>query len=306
MADVEKRLESLRQRYHIAGMSAGIAKGQSVVWTKGFGLADIAANVAPTDTTVFHLASLTKPFAATVILQLVDEGKVSLDDPVSKYGIGLQADGPILVRHLLSHTSEGVPGTRYRYSGDRFGRLDSVIAMADGRSTWESIKARIITPLGLRQTVPRPASMARGYRWANDRFEPTAYPGFFGAAAGLTSTTRDYLGFSMALDGDALVKPATKALAFTPTRDPNGRDMPYGLGWFTTTYKGERVIWHYGYWTAISSLVVKVPSRGIAFVLLANTDGLSSPFPLGAGQLERSDFARAFLDAFLSKKPPIP
>ena len=52
--------------------------------------------------------SLTKPFAATVILQLVDEGKVSLDDPVSKYGINLQAQGTILVRHLLSHTS-GLP-----------------------------------------------------------------------------------------------------------------------------------------------------------------------------------------------------
>jgi CubicO group peptidase (beta-lactamase class C family) len=110
----------------------------------------------------------------------------------------------------------------------------------------------------------------------------------------------------MALDRDALLKPATKALAFTPTRDTQGRDLPYGLGWFTTLYKGERVIWHYGYWTANSSLIIKVPSRGLSFVLLANTDGLSSPFPLGSGQLERSDFARAFLDAFLSATPPLP
>jgi len=49
-----------------------------------------------------------------------------------------------------------------------------------------------------------------------------------------------------------------------------------------------------------------VPSRGLTFVLLANTDGLSAPFPLGSGQLERSDFARVFLDAFLSSKPPLP
>jgi CubicO group peptidase (beta-lactamase class C family) len=120
------------------------------------------------------------------------------------------------------------------------------------------------------------------------------------------STARDYAKFSMAIDRDALLKPETKALAFTPTRDSNGRDLPYGLGWFTTTYKGERVIWHYGYWTANSSLIVKVPSRGLSFVLLANTDGLSSPFPLGSGRLETSDFAREFLDAFLSAKPPIP
>jgi CubicO group peptidase (beta-lactamase class C family) len=108
----------------------------------------------------------------------------------------------------------------------------------------------------------------------------------------------------MALDRDALLKPATKALAFAPTRAPDGREFPYGLGWFSTMYKGERIIWHYGYWTANSSLIVKVPSRGLSFILLANTDGLSSPFPLGSGQLERSDFARVFLDAFLGKSPP--
>jgi CubicO group peptidase (beta-lactamase class C family) len=322
MAELEARLESLRGRYHIAGMAAAITKDQAIVWTKQFGHADIAANRPVIDSTIFHLASLTKPFAATVILQLVDEGKVSLDDPVSKYGINLSAQGTILVRHLLSHTSEGVPGTRYSYNGNRFGHLDSVIVRADGRSVGAAIHARIIQPVGLYGTAPNMdspafsvsgksrdgylAGVATGYAWKDNAYVPTAYPTYFGSSAGLMSTARDYAKFSMAIDRDALLKPETKALAFTPTRDSNGRDLPYGLGWFTTTYKGERVIWHYGYWTANSSLIVKVPSRGLSFVLLANTDGLSSPFPLGSGRLETSDFAREFLDAFLSAKPPIP
>ena len=322
MAELEVRLEALRTKYHIAGMSAAIAKDQSIAWTKGFGMSDIAARRTVSDSTVFHLASLTKPFAATVILELVDEGKVSLDDPATKYGIILPSQGTILIRHLLSHTSEGVPGTHYNYNGNRFGYLDSVIARADGRSTAAAIQARIIGPLGLTATAPNAASpdfdvtgkkrsdylagVATGYTWTAGAFVPTTYPTYFGSAAGLMSTARDYAAFSMALDRDALLTPATKALAFTPTRDPAGHDLPYGLGWFSTTYNGERVIWHYGYWTANSSLIVKIPSRGLTFVLLANTDGLSSPFPLGSGQLERSDFARAFLDAFLSAKPPIP
>jgi CubicO group peptidase (beta-lactamase class C family) len=322
MAELEARLEALRVKYHVTGMGAAITKDQTIVWTKQFGQADIAANRPVIDSTIFHLASLTKPFAATVILQLVDEGKVSLDDPVSKYGITLQAQGTILVRHLLSHTSEGVPGTRYSYSGNRFGFLDSVIARADGRSVGAAIQARIIQPLGLLGTAPNTASpdfsvsgktkagylagVATGYVWKDAAFTPTTYPTYFGSAAGLMSTARDYAKFSMAIDRDALLKPETKALAFTPTRDANGRDLPYGLGWFTTMYKGERVIWHYGYWTANSSLIVKVPSRGLSFVLLANTDGLSAPFPLGSGRLETSDFAREFLNAFLSAKPPIP
>ena len=322
IGEFERRLENLRQKFHIAGMSAVIVKDQSIAWSKGFGVANVTSNETITDSTVFHLASLTKPFAATVVLQLVDEGKVSLDDPVSKYGISLESEGAILVRHLLSHTSEGVPGTRYRYSGNRFGELDRIIAQADGRSTAEAIQARIIVPLGLTWTAPNPASqafatagrarppflrnLAGGYAWARGAYQPTAYPAYFGASAGLTSTALDYATFSMALDRDALLKPATKTLAFTPTRDSNGRELPYGLGWFTTAYKGERIVWHYGYWTANSSLIVKIPSRGLTYILLANTDGLSSPFPLGSGQLERSDFARLFLDAFLSKSPPLP
>jgi CubicO group peptidase (beta-lactamase class C family) len=322
MAELEARLESLRAKHHVAGMSAAIAKDQAIVWTKQFGHADVAADRPVNDSTVFHLASLTKPFAATVILQLVDEGKVSLDDPVSKYGIPLQAQGTILVRHLLSHTSEGVPGTHYSYNGNRFGSLDSVIVRADGRSVGAAIQARIIQPLGLLATAPNTASpdfvvsgktksgylagVATGYLWKDDAYVPTAYPTYFGSAAGLMSSARDYAKFSMAIDRDALLEPETKALAFTPARDAGGRDLPYGLGWFTTLYKGERVIWHYGYWTANSSLIVKLPSRGLTFVLLANTDGLSSPFPLGSGRLETSSFAREFLEAFLSAKPPLP
>jgi len=60
-----------------------------------------------------------------------------------------------------------------------------------------------------------------------------------------------------------------------------------------------RVVWHYGLWTANSSLIIKVPDRGLTFVVLANTDGLSSPYPLGNGRLDTSPWARAFLDTFV-------
>ena len=94
LQDFGAHLESLRSAGHIHTISAVIAKDQSIVWSGAF------SEVAGTsDTTVFHLASLTKPLASTVILQLVDEGKVLLDDPVSKYGISFL--GTTLVRHLL-------------------------------------------------------------------------------------------------------------------------------------------------------------------------------------------------------------
>lgn len=324
IGEFEQRLEDMRASSHIAAITAVISRDQAVVWVKGYGLADLQAQRPGADTTVYHLASLTKPLAATVLLQLVQEGKVSLDDAVSKYGINLTspAGTVIRVRHLLSHTSEGVPGNAYSYNGDRFALLENVIAQAAGKSFGAALQERIISPLGLHRTAPNPqsasfavssldktkfeANMARGYTYSGGSYKLTAYPTSFGAAAGLTSSALDYASFSMAMDRDALLQPATKALAYTPVTSPSGETFPYGLGWFSTTYKGVRVIWHYGLWTANSSLVVKVPDRGLTFVVLSNSDALSSPYQLGAGKLETSPWARLFLDTFVIGSVALP
>lgn len=317
IGEFEQRLEQQRASSRISAITAVISKGQQVVWAKAYGVADIAAQRAAADTTVYHLASLTKPFAATVLLQLVEEGKVSLDDPVSMYGINLTspAGTVIRVRHLLSHTSEGTPGSNYSYNGDRFSLLDAVIERGAGKSLAAAMQERIISRIGLRRTAANPqsasfsasgldktafeANMARGYTPAGSAYSPTAYPATFSSAAGLTSSALDVAAFSMAMDRDALLQPATKALAYTPVLSPSGPAFPYGLGWFSTEYQGVRIIWHYGWWTANSSLIIKVPDRGLTFVVLANTDGLSSPYPLAAGKLETSPWARLFLDTFV-------
>jgi CubicO group peptidase (beta-lactamase class C family) len=318
----EERLEQLRTESRLAAVTAVIARNQVVVWIRHFGLAEIAGGRSPTDSTVYHLASLTKPFASTVLMALVEEGRVGLDDPVSQYGITFPGPGVILVRHLLSHTSEGVPGTTFRYNGDRFARLDSVIARGAGMPFAEALQERIIGRLGLRHTAPNPqsaafavsgldreafeAGMARGYTPSGSGHVPTAYPGHFSSAAGLTASALDVAAFSMAMDRNALLRAETKALAFAPVVSPAGDTLPYGLGWFSTRYRGVRVVWQYGLWTANSSLILKVPERQLTFILLANTDGLSAPWSLGAGLLESSPWAREFLDTFVLGSVPLP
>jgi CubicO group peptidase (beta-lactamase class C family) len=312
----EQHLEDLRSRSHISAVTAVIARDQQVVWARGFGIADIATQRAAADTTVYHLASLTKTFASTVVMQLVEEGKVGLDDPVSMYGITIStAAGVVRVRHLLSHTSEGTPGTTFSYSGDRFGLLDSVIARGAGKPFAAALQERIIARLGLLRTAPNPqspsfdvsglnkeafvAGMARGYTYSGSSQTPTAYPTYFGSAAGLTASALDVAAFSMAMDRDALLGAQTKALAYSPAVSPAGDTLPHALGWFSTRYKGVRIVWHYGLWTAISALIVKVPERQLTFVVLANSDALSQAYQLGAGKLESSPWAREFLDAFV-------
>ncbi|UCC83468.1 MAG: serine hydrolase [Gemmatimonadota bacterium] len=108
----EAQLDSIRVALRIPGMAAAIVKGHEIVWSMGFGNANVEEDRLAADTTSFHLASVTKPFGAVIVMQLVEEGALSLDDPVSMYGVDLDADGVVCVRHLLTHTSEGVPGSR--------------------------------------------------------------------------------------------------------------------------------------------------------------------------------------------------
>src|SRR5437867_2435062 len=118
---LEQQLDNIRQQLKIPAMSCAIVKDQKVIWAKGLGYADLENKIPATEHTSYHLASLTKTFASTILMQLVQDGKVKLDDPVSKYGILLESEGVIRVKHLFSHTSEGNPGEHYSYNGNRFG-----------------------------------------------------------------------------------------------------------------------------------------------------------------------------------------
>ena len=318
LAQFQAQLDRLRTELAIPGMAAIVMVHDTVVWEGSLGLADIASQRPVTPLTEFHLASLTKTFASTIVLQLIEQGLVKLDDPVGNYGITLPGSGVIRVRHLLSMTSEGVPGTEFRYNGDRFALLDQVIQRASGESFATRVMQQIVTPLALEHTVPNPLNaqafaaaqrdaatyitgMATGYG-VDSRTRPlaVAYPGSFSSAAGLVSTARDVARYSTALDAGQFVGAATRALAYTPARGTDNKVLPYGLGWFISTVSGHTLVWHYGYWTGNSSLIIKEPSRGLTFVALTNSDQLSARFNLGAGDLMSSTVAQAFVNAFVT------
>ena len=325
LAGFPARLDSLRVQLRIPGMSAALVHDGQVVWARGFGLANVEQRVAATGTTPFHLASLTKPFASTVLMQLVEEGLVDLDAPVSDYGVELSSPGVIRVRHLLTHTSGGTPGASYQYDGNRFGYLDQVMQSASGRSFAELLVERILTPLGLRHTAPNPqqpaafgltgldrnrfmAEMAAGYELQGSEVVSLAHPGYFGVAAGLVASAEDVATFSVAIGEGRFLEPETWARVFTPTISNTGLTLPYGLGWFIQSYQGVTLHWHYGYWTTNSSLIVRAPEQGLAFVVLANTPQLSAAYGgLGSdNNVMRSAVARVFFDAFVLGSEPLP
>jgi CubicO group peptidase (beta-lactamase class C family) len=321
-AEFAGRLDQLRNDLHMPGMSAVIAKDQQIAWSQGFGFADVENHVAATPTTTFHLASLTKTFCSTIVLQLVEQNLLSLETPVSQYGVPLTANGTIRVKHLLSHTSEGTPGSQFIYNGDRFEHLSTVVAAVSGKGFGQLVSERILQPLNLPNTAPNVAhpdfsysqldpttftnNVAKPYEINGSTAVPGVYPSQFGCAAGLMGSATDVAQYSTAMDRDAFLQTATKNQAWTNFILNGGGSAPYGLGWFVQNINGVKVIWHYGLWTANSSLIIKVPERGLTFVLLANTDRLSKDFNLAAGDVRVSPFAREFINAYVTGNTTLP
>lgn len=303
----EDKLEVLRNRYHIPSLSVGIVNEKKLAWKKGFGYSDIENKKAPDENTVYQLASITKTFGSIILMQQAEEGKLSLDDPVAKYGIDLGArwgsDERIKVKHLLTHTASGnsfngfKPGYNFRYNGDWYGRLGKVIEKTSGQTFGELLMNNIISPLHLQNTVPSindsvnfnltgydknsfSEKVAKPYNWAGKRLNPVQFSYGFGPAAGIMSSVADLATYSIAIDEKKFLRPETWEKIFTPFVTPKGKMIQYGLGWFVKYYNGVKIIWHTGWWFGYSSLLVKIPEKDLTFIILANSQDLSRPFYL--------------------------
>ena len=290
-------LEDMRQELKIPGMSAALVKDRELVWARGFGYADLENSTEAGVDTAYFLASLTKTFASTILMQLVEQGNLELDDPVSKYGVRIKSPGTIRVRHLFSHTSEGIPGSYYKYDGGRFGHLDRVIKKASGRSFDDLLMENIVQPLSMDDTVPGTwreeaqfnhivTKMAKPYA-LDDAGEVVDghYPTYFGVSAGLISTVEDMAKYVMAIDGNVLINQKTQQAAFSPQVLNSGSPAPYGLGWFVQEFEGTALIWHYGFNPRIvSTLILYAPSEELAFIIFGQYGHAEPPLLVGAGE----------------------
>ncbi len=309
----KSEVEGLHGALREPGLAIGIVRGGKLAWFRGFGFADIETKTAVTRDTPFHLASLTKPFASTIILGLVEQGLVDLDRPVIEYGVelshpSLEIDRPRVVttRHLLSHTAQGTPGENYRYNGNVFGRLSDLVEKVTDRTFFELAHEKIIAPLALENTGNRldatRVPLASPYVLEGGELSPGSYAQFYSAAAGMIGSVADLATYSQALDENKFLKAQTQRAIFTPTTSNSGEALPYGLGWFVEDFEGNRLLWHYGHWQSASSLIIKIPGKDLTLIALSNTDHLSRGFNLGAGSVLASPLALSFLRTHLLPK----
>jgi CubicO group peptidase (beta-lactamase class C family) len=171
------------------GGSVLVAKADKIMYQKAFGLADLEHNTPNTTETIFEAGSVSKQFTAASILLLSTEGKLSAQDDVRKYIPELPVyDAPILIQHLLNHTSGlkdwGVigsltgyprttrvytqalaleiickqkslnftPGTEYSYSNSNYSLLVTIVERVSGMSLAEFTRTRFFDPLGMKHT----------------------------------------------------------------------------------------------------------------------------------------------------------
>jgi len=190
------RIDDRVREYFRAGLFNGVvvvAKGDDVIYQKAFGLADRTFNIPNTIDTKFHIASVSKPITAAAILLLVERGKLSIDDHVSKFVPDFPNGDRITIEELLTHYSglddasstpeydnwsrfpqtpaslveklaklplQSEPGTKYSYSNSNYHLLALIIEKASGMSYGDFLARNIFRPLGMSNTAHHGADEA--------------------------------------------------------------------------------------------------------------------------------------------------
>jgi CubicO group peptidase (beta-lactamase class C family) len=323
-------LDSLRKARNIPGLSVAVVRNQSIVFASGLGYADFENRIPAAADTPYDIASVTKPLSAVVALKLVEQGVLDLDRPMAAYSewadfcTGFSEQPSIFakdlrcnptshtLRHLLSHSATAVPGTRFSYNPVLYSWASRPIMSATSKPFSALVEQYVFTPAGMTQAARRhrdlPLREDLAQRLApphsvgtNGVIEraPALQPQGDGAAGGVITTVLDLARFDIALDQGLLISAASREAMMTPTRSNSGEVLPYGIGWYVQEYQGQQLVWHSGWWEdAYSALYLKIPGLDLTFIALANSEGLWWDNPLDKAEVDRSDFAQAFMKAF--------
>lgn len=308
---VDDLVQGEMRRQPIPGLALEIIQNGQPVKTCAYGLANLEWQSPATPDTVFEIGSITKQFTAAGILLLAQEGKLSVDDKISRY---LQ-DTPqtwtnITLRHLLTHTSgiknytalEGFeltrrltqsqfirkmggypldfpPGDKWSYCNSGFNLLGYIIENVSGQGYWPFMHQRIFGLLAMSSTTnrnPRTVIPRRASGYETNRAGQLINRDYdltdVFSAGEIVSTVGDLAKWNAALDAQKLLAPATEQLMWTPVRLNGGQTHPYGFGWFLDPLQGHQNIGHSGSTSGFSASIQRFPKDGLAVIVLTNSD----------------------------------
>jgi CubicO group peptidase (beta-lactamase class C family) len=296
------------QRQKIPGVSLAIVKNGRPLLVKGYGFSNLEHNVPVKPDTIFQSGSVGKQFTATAIMLLVEDGKIGLDDKISKYlGDVPDAWKSLTIRHLLTHTGgmtdypddfdfrrdftedellkkakeiplAFAPGEKWQYSNLGFVTLGIIISKVTGKFYGEFLQERIFLPLGM--TTARIISeadivpnRAAGYRLVEGKIKNQNWvaPSMNTTADGsLYLTVLDMIKWNEGLRSGKLLKKSLLDAMWTPATLNNGERRPYGFGWAVRSVNGHRVVEHGGAWQGFKSHIARYLDDGLTIIVFAN------------------------------------
>lgn len=321
----EQYTDSLRRQASIPGMATAIVIPGGGLFESAYGYADIERSILARTDTPFPVDGITQVFSAELLLRCAEESLLDIDTPVGRFEASSPEPGAT-VRQLMTHTFGPPSALTFSYRLDRLAPLTAVAKSCDEESFRRTL-ARTLERFAMKDSVPGPdaatmtpealgvfakagierykAVMARlavpysiDRRGRPTKSEPAVTT--LGASAGLISTVDDLAKWDMALRDGLVVREETLAASWRNPVSATGDPLPHAIGWFAQTYNGEPIVWQFGVGdNASSSLILKVPGRGLTLIMLANSDRLAKPFSLSAGDVTVSPFALQFLRLFV-------
>ena len=312
-AAVADYVKAEMQRQHIPGLALLVVKNGKTIVAEGFGLANVELQVPVKPETVFQSGSVGKQFTATAVMMLVEEGKIGLDDPLTKYF----PDAPavwkgVTVGELLSHTAgfgdypksfdfrkdwteaeelkliESIPlayspGTKWDYSNFGYVTLGILLHHVTGEFYGDLLQQRIFQPLGMTSTriiseADIVLNRAAGYRLVKGELKNQEWvsPVVNTTADGsLYFTILDLAKWDAALYTEKLLKNSSFDVMWTPVKLKNGQPNKgnYGFGWFIDQRHGHRCIHHDGAWQGFETAIDRYIDDRLTVVALTNLSG---------------------------------
>lgn len=309
LKDIDSIIQDALQQSQVPGMALGVIVEDRIILARGYGLRDLEAKLPVTEETLFPIASSTKAFTAHLLAQLVDEGKISWEDPVIRYlpefRLYDQRTEQVTIRDILAHRT-GIPRHDALWvcqdlaKSDILSRLPYLQPMADLRKqfeysnmmyavagmvfervahqTWEEALAeRIFMPLKMKSAG---ANVAQPYVSFDGVVEAVPFYNFDAVkpGSGIQASVLDMLKWMQEQLQGRLVSPQSlqemhsAQISFPPKYEhPDIFKEGYGLGWFVGRYRGHRMLNHEGHRPGFFSDVALLPELKIGIVLLCNS-----------------------------------
>jgi CubicO group peptidase (beta-lactamase class C family) len=283
-----------------------VAKDGKPVFRKGYGPANAEWDIPNTPDTKFRIGSITKQFTAMAILQLVEAGKVKIDDPVNKYLEQVPSTwDKITVHHLLTHTSgipsytslpnfwrdkvrdpvkpeeivklirdkplDFEPGEKWIYNNTGYVLLGRIIEKTSGENYAAYIQKHIFDPLGMKDSgydLHKVILKKRASGYSPDGTNAPYLDTTVAYSAGaLYSTVDDMLIWDQALHDGKLISKESYERMFTPVKNN------YAYGWNVVTFGGRTEVAHGGGINGFNTFFIRFPRERVAVAVFANMNG---------------------------------